>query len=41
MTTKDWSQWDALQYRRRLETFGADDGPVVAAGPKGEYDAIW
>ena len=41
MTTKDWSQWNDLKYRRRLETFGSDDGPVVAAGPKGEYDAIW
>ncbi|KAF2238331.1 phosphoglycerate mutase-like protein [Viridothelium virens] len=40
MTTKDWSQWDGLKFRRRLETFGPDDSPVVAAGPKGEYDGI-
>ncbi|KAF2276829.1 phosphoglycerate mutase-like protein [Westerdykella ornata] len=36
----DWSQWDHLKYRRRIETFGADDEPVVAAGPNGEYDAV-
>lgn len=34
------SQWSPLQWRRRLETFGSDDGPVIAAGPKGEVDAI-
>lgn len=32
--------WDSLQYRRRLETFGSDDGPVIASGPKGEFDAV-
>lgn len=37
----DHSKWDEMQYRRRLETFGIDDGPVVAAGPKGEFDSIW
>ena len=26
--------------RRRLETFGTDDGPVIAAGPKGEVDSV-
>ncbi|KAF2143314.1 uncharacterized protein K452DRAFT_286145 [Aplosporella prunicola CBS 121167] len=40
MSTKDWSQWGELKYRRRLETFGADDGPVVASGPGGEFDAV-
>jgi acid phosphatase len=34
------SNWSALQWRRRLETFGPDDGPVVASGPQGEVDAI-
>ncbi|KAF1844296.1 phosphoglycerate mutase-like protein [Cucurbitaria berberidis CBS 394.84] len=38
--TKDFSQWDQLKYRRRLETFGAYDSPVIAAGPQGEFDAI-
>ena len=41
MTTTDWSQWGSLQYRRRLERFSEDDSPVVATGPKGQYDAIW
>ncbi|KAJ4360348.1 uncharacterized protein N0V89_000910 [Didymosphaeria variabile] len=27
MATTDWSKWDQLKYRRRLETFGLDDGP--------------
>ena len=40
MTKTDWSQWDNLQWRRRLETFGDDDGPVVARGPKGEIDGV-
>lgn len=38
---KDLPQWDELKYRRRLETFGIDNGPVVASGPAGEFDAIW
>ncbi|RDW83336.1 histidine acid phosphatase-like protein [Coleophoma crateriformis] len=33
-------KWSALQWRRRLETFGYDDGPVIASGPKGEVDAV-
>jgi hypothetical protein len=41
MHPTDTSKWDQLSYRRRIETFGVDDGPVVAAGPKGEFDAIW
>ncbi|KAH7406934.1 histidine phosphatase superfamily [Phaeosphaeria sp. MPI-PUGE-AT-0046c] len=36
-TTQDW---DSLKFRRRLETFGNDDGPVIASGPGGEFDAI-
>ncbi|KAF2194885.1 phosphoglycerate mutase-like protein [Zopfia rhizophila CBS 207.26] len=40
MATTDWSKWDELKYRRRLETFGMDDGPVIAAGPNGEFDAV-
>lgn len=34
------AQWTPLKWRRRLETFGVDDGPVVATGPRGEVDAI-
>ncbi|KAL5373617.1 hypothetical protein DPSP01_012555 [Paraphaeosphaeria sporulosa] len=40
MSTTDWSKWDQLKYRRRLETFGLDDGPVIASGPDGEFDGI-
>jgi acid phosphatase len=41
MHPTDTSKWDQLSYRRRLETFGVDDGPVIAAGPGGEFDAVW
>ncbi|KAG0652150.1 putative acid phosphatase [Hyphodiscus hymeniophilus] len=34
------AKWSSLQWRRRLETFGPDDGPVIAAGPRGEVDAV-
>lgn len=40
LNTKDISQWDQLKYRRRLETFGLNDGPIIAAGPQGEFDAV-
>jgi acid phosphatase len=33
-------KWSDLQWRRRIETFGSDDGPVMASGPKGEIDAV-
>ncbi|KAL2753639.1 hypothetical protein ACRALDRAFT_2111423 [Sodiomyces alcalophilus JCM 7366] len=36
----DSDSWTAPEWRRRLETFGPDDGPVAAAGPRGELDAI-
>ncbi|KAG9242326.1 histidine acid phosphatase-like protein [Calycina marina] len=36
---KDGS-WSSLQWKRRLETFGEDDGPVLAAGPRGEVDSV-
>lgn len=32
--------WDTLQWKRRLETFGPNDAPTLATGPKGEVDAI-
>lgn len=35
------SEWDSLQWRRRLETFNdVDDRPVLAAGPSGDVDNI-
>jgi acid phosphatase len=34
------SSWTSLQWRRRLETFGSDDGPIVAAGRWGEADTV-
>lgn len=39
-TPQDVSEWDSLQWRRRLERFGPDDGPMVASGPNGEVDGI-
>ncbi|KAI9055497.1 hypothetical protein LZ554_000448 [Drepanopeziza brunnea f. sp. 'monogermtubi'] len=33
-------KWTPMQWRRRLETFGTDDGPMVASGPRGEVDAV-
>ena len=41
MTSTDWSQWDKLQWRRRLETFGDNDASVLATGPNGDFDAVW
>ncbi|KAK0646416.1 putative acid phosphatase [Cercophora newfieldiana] len=32
--------FNTLEWRRRLETFGERDKPVVAAGPKGELDNV-
>ncbi|KAF1986285.1 phosphoglycerate mutase-like protein [Aulographum hederae CBS 113979] len=32
--------FDELKYRRRIETFGADDSPAIAKGPESEVDAI-
>ena len=32
--------WDTLKWKRRLETFGKGDVPQLAAGPKGEIDAV-
>ncbi|KIX07232.1 uncharacterized protein Z518_01885 [Rhinocladiella mackenziei CBS 650.93] len=40
MTPESVSQWNSLQWRRRLERFGEDDGPVIAAGPAGEADGV-
>ncbi|KAF7934288.1 uncharacterized protein EAE97_008648 [Botrytis byssoidea] len=34
------SDWTPLQWRRRLETFGNDDGPIIARGPRGEVDDV-
>ncbi|KAI9808107.1 MAG: hypothetical protein M1825_004564 [Sarcosagium campestre] len=40
MTKDDSGSWDKLEWRRRLETFGQDDSPVLAIGPTGQLDAI-
>ncbi|KAH3963761.1 hypothetical protein HBI65_074430 [Parastagonospora nodorum] len=37
---KSTTDWDSLKFRRRMETFGSDDGPVIASGPNGEKDGI-
>ncbi|OBT90221.1 hypothetical protein VE02_01265 [Pseudogymnoascus sp. 03VT05] len=34
------SQWGTLEWKRRLETFGPEDNPVIASGPDGEVDTI-
>ena len=41
MTNTDWSSWDKLQWRRRLETFGDNDASILASGPDGEIDTVW
>ena len=41
MTKTDWSSWNDFQWRRRIETFGDDDRPVLAAGPEGKVDTVW
>ena len=40
MTSEDTTQWDELKWRRRMESFGDDDGPIIASGPRGEVDGI-
>lgn len=41
MTGADGSAWDDQRWKRRLETFGDDDSPVLAAKKREEADAIW
>ncbi|KAI0011763.1 phosphoglycerate mutase-like protein [Xylariaceae sp. FL0662B] len=38
--TNPHGQFTTLEWKRRLETFGADDRPVLAAGPGGELDGV-
>ncbi|KAI2636444.1 phosphoglycerate mutase-like protein [Hypomontagnella submonticulosa] len=33
-------QFSTMEWKRRLETFGAQDEPVLAAGPAGELDGV-
>ncbi|KAH9222689.1 histidine phosphatase superfamily [Leptodontidium sp. 2 PMI_412] len=33
-------KWSPMQWRKRLETFGSNDNPVVVSGPGGDVDAI-
>ncbi|KAF2461930.1 histidine phosphatase superfamily [Lineolata rhizophorae] len=40
MSTQDWSRFDGLNYRRRIETFGPNDLPVIASGPDGQFDGV-
>ncbi|KAI9668643.1 MAG: hypothetical protein M1831_001082 [Alyxoria varia] len=40
MSTPDASKWEPLEYKRQLETFGVDDMPVTAVGPRGETDGV-
>ena len=41
MIKTDWSSWDKLQWRRRLETFDDNDASILASGPNGEIDTVW
>jgi len=41
MMHENGNEWSALEWRRRLETFGHDDNPAIASGPAGEVDSIW
>lgn len=41
MSSPDTSNWDSLQWRRRLECFGEDDSPLLASGPNGEVHGVW
>lgn len=36
-------KWNAMQWRRRLETFGNDDGPIIAKVSRGNLlqEAAW
>jgi acid phosphatase len=38
--TKEPGKWTPMTWRRRIETFGSDDGPVIASGPQGEVDSV-
>ncbi|MCJ1467898.1 hypothetical protein MMC07_006523 [Pseudocyphellaria aurata] len=40
MADSDGSSWKELKWRRRLETFGQHDAPILASGPDGEIDVI-
>jgi len=32
--------WDTLAWKRRMETFGVEDTPKLAAGSRGDIDAV-
>ncbi|MCJ1310295.1 hypothetical protein MMC25_003957 [Agyrium rufum] len=40
MRDREASEWTDLKWRRRLESFGHNDRPEVARGPKGEVDGV-
>ncbi|CZS99849.1 related to lysophosphatidic acid phosphatase [Rhynchosporium agropyri] len=33
-------KWTPMEWRKRIETFGPNDNPVIAAGPGGDVDSI-
>jgi len=33
--------FEPMTYRRRLETLGPNDTPLIAEGPNGERDDVW
>lgn len=38
---QDITRWNGFQWRRKMETFGADDEAIVSTGPGGEAEGIW
>jgi len=33
--------FEPISYRRRIETLGPNDAPLIAEGPNGERDNVW
>jgi len=33
--------FEPMTYRRRIETLGPNDTPLIAEGPNGERDNVW
>ena len=41
MASRNWDDWHAAAFSRRIETLGSNDMPTYATGPKAELDNIW
>lgn len=40
-SSKDLSAWNGFQWRRKMESFGANDKATIARGSGGEAEAMW